>query len=116
MIYPMTLKLDFGAVVDVGENPKGSMATLFVNWLVKPFLIALPGRVFFKQLFVPPIGPQVADQRVAEVISLAAAHVQRWYWCEATSWMALPAYPLAEVAVNDRIRLAGFAPIRTFLV
>jgi ACR3 family arsenite transporter len=73
MIYPMMLKVDFASVLDVGKRPKGLLITLFVNWLVKPFSMALLGWVFFKHLFLPLIGAELADQYTAGVIILAAA-------------------------------------------
>src|SRR3990170_3147232 len=73
MIYPMMLKVDFASVLGVGKRPKGLLITCFVNWLVKPFSMALIGYVFFKHLFLPWIGAELADQYIAGVIILAAA-------------------------------------------
>ncbi|MGE5664295.1 MAG: arsenic resistance protein, partial [Deltaproteobacteria bacterium] len=73
MIYPMMLKVDFSSILGVGKRPKGLFVTLFVNWLVKPFSMAFLGWLFFKHLFLPWIGPEMADQYVAGVIILAAA-------------------------------------------
>jgi ACR3 family arsenite transporter len=72
MIYPMMLKIDFGSVLDVRKRPRGVLVTL-VNWLVKPFSMALLGWVFFQHRFLPIIGPELADQYVAGTIILAAA-------------------------------------------
>jgi ACR3 family arsenite transporter len=68
MIYPMMLKVDFGSIVHVGRKPNGLMVTLFVNWLVKPFSMAFLGWLFFRHIFLPWIGPELADQYVAGVI------------------------------------------------
>ena len=73
MIYPMMLKIDFTSLLGVRSRPGGILVTLFVNWLVKPFSMALIGWLFFKHLFLPWIGPALADQYVAGVIILAAA-------------------------------------------
>lgn len=62
MIYPMMLKVDFASLLNVGKRPKGLMVTLFVNWLVKPFSMAFFGWLFFRHLFLPLIGPELADQ------------------------------------------------------
>ena len=62
MIYPMMLKIDFSSILDVRKKPKGLLVTLFVNWMVKPFSMALLGWLFFKHLFLPIIGPELADQ------------------------------------------------------
>ena len=73
MIYPMMLKVDFASVLGVGKRPKGLLITCFVNWVIKPFSMALFGWVFFKHLFLPWIGAELADQYIAGVIILAAA-------------------------------------------
>jgi len=62
MIYPMMLKVDFTSILGVRKRPRGLIVTLVVNWLVKPFSMALFGYVFFKHLFLPWIGPELADQ------------------------------------------------------
>src|SRR5512146_641509 len=36
MIYPMMLKVDFGAIGGIARRPKGLLVTLVVNWLIKP--------------------------------------------------------------------------------
>lgn len=61
MIYPMMLKVDFASVLGVRKRPRGLLITLAVNWLVKPFSMTLIGYVFFKRLFLPWIGPELAD-------------------------------------------------------
>src|SRR5512138_772696 len=65
MIFPMMLKVDFASVLGVRRQPKGLAVTLFVNWLVKPFSMALLGWLFFKVLFLPVIGPELANQYLA---------------------------------------------------
>lgn len=57
MIIPMMMKVDFGAIRDVGKRPKGLFITLFVNWLVKPFSMALIAWLFFRELFAAWITP-----------------------------------------------------------
>jgi ACR3 family arsenite transporter len=116
MIYPMMLKVDFGSVIDVGKNPRGLLVTLFVNWLVKPFSMALLGWLFFKHLFVPWIGADAADQYIAGVIILAAAPCTAMVFVWSYLTDGDPAYTLVQVAVNDLIMLAAFAPIVKFLV
>src|SRR5512146_3563024 len=65
MIYPMMLKIDFGSIVRVGQRPKGLLITLVVNWLVKPFSMAFFGWLFFRHLFLPLIGQELASQYIA---------------------------------------------------
>ena len=116
MIYPMMLRIDLASVLDVGRRPRGILVTLFVNWLVKPFSMALLGWLFFKHLFRPWIDPALADQYVAGVIILAAAP------CTAmvVVWSYLtdgdPAYTLVQVSLNDLLMLLFFVPLVTFLV
>ncbi|MCC7293323.1 MAG: ACR3 family arsenite efflux transporter [Phycisphaerales bacterium] len=116
MIYPMMLKVDFASVLGVGKRPKGLIITCLVNWLVKPFSMALIGYVFFKHLFLPWIGADLAEQYVAGVIILAAAPCTAmvFVWSYLTRGDA--AYTLVQVAVNDLLMLVLFAPIVTFLV
>ena len=62
MIYPMMLRIDLGSLAGVGRRPKGLLITLFVNWLVKPFTMAFLGWRFFRHLFAPWIGTDLANQ------------------------------------------------------
>ena len=43
MIIPMLLKIDFTAMAQVRRHWKGIGVTLFVNWAVKPFSMAVLG-------------------------------------------------------------------------
>ena len=116
MIYPMMLRVDFASVLGVGKRPKGLLITLFVNWLVKPFSMAFLGWLFFKHIFLPLIGPQLADQYIAGVIILAAAPCTAMVFVWSYLTDGDPAYTLVQVSVNDLIMLFAFAPIVTLLV
>ena len=116
MIYPMMLKVDFSSILGVGKRPKGLFVTFFVNWLVKPFSMAFLGWLFFKHLFLPWIGPEMADQYVAGVIILAAAPCTAMVFVWSYLTDGDPAYTLVQVAVNDLVMLVLFAPIVTLLV
>jgi arsenite transporter len=116
MIYPMMLKIDFSSVLGVGKRPKGLAVTLFVNWLVKPFSMALLGWVFFKWLFLPLLGPELADQYIAGTIILAAAPCTAMVFVWSYLSDGDPAYTLVQVAINDLVMLFAFAPIVKFLV
>lgn len=116
MIYPMMLKIDFTSVLGVRKKPKGLLITLFVNWMVKPFSMALIGWVFFKYLFLPFIGEELADQYIAGVIILAAAPCTAMVFVWSYLTDGDPAYTLVQVSVNDLIMLVLFAPIVTLLV
>jgi len=116
MIYPMMIKIDFTSILDVRKKPRGLLITLFVNWLVKPFSMALLGWIFFKHLFLPWIGPELADQYVAGAIILAAAPCTAMVFVWSYLTDGDPAYTLVQVSVNDLVMLVLFAPIVTFLV
>jgi ACR3 family arsenite transporter len=116
MIYPMMIKIDFTSILDVRKKPRGLLITLFVNWLVKPFSMALIGWIFFKHLFLPWIGPELADQYIAGAIILAAAPCTAMVFVWSYLTDGDPAYTLVQVSVNDLIMLVLFAPIVTLLV
>jgi ACR3 family arsenite transporter len=116
MIYPMMLKIDFTSLLGVRRKPKGLLVTLFVNWLVKPFSMAFLGWLFFKHLFLPLIGQELADQYIAGVIILAAAPCTAMVFVWSYLTDGDPAYTLVQVSVNDLIMLVLFAPIVTLLV
>jgi arsenite transporter len=116
MIYPMMLKIDFGSLLGVGRRPGGLLVTLFVNWVVKPFSMAFLGWLFFKHLFLPWIGPELADQYLAGVIILAAAPCTAMVFVWSYLTDGDPAYTLVQVSLNDLIMLVLFAPIVSGLV
>jgi ACR3 family arsenite transporter len=116
MIYPMMLKIDFRSMLRVGQRPKGILITVAVNWLVKPFSMALLGWLFFQHLFLPLIGRELASQYIAGVIILAAAPCTAMVFVWSYLSEGDSAYTLVQVSVNDLIMLVAFAPIVKFLV
>ena len=116
MIYPMMLKIDFASLRRVGARPTGLFVTLFVNWLVKPFSMAFFGWLFFRHLFAPLIGSELASQYIAGVIILAAAPCTAMVFVWSYLSDGDPAYTLVQVSINDLIMLVAFAPIVKFLV
>src|SRR5437868_15490256 len=116
MIVPMMMKVDFASIKRVGQNPRGLVVTLVVNWLVKPFSMALFGWLFFRHVFSAWVSPGDASQYIAGTIILAAATCTAmvFVWSHLTS--CDPAYTLVQVSVNDLIMLFLFAPIVRFLV
>ena len=116
MIYPMMLKVDFRSLLHVGKRPKGLLITLFVNWLIKPFSMALLGWLFFRHIFLPFVGDELANQYVAGLIILAAAPCTAMVFVWSYLTDGDPAYTLVQVALNDLIMLFAFAPIVKFLV
>jgi len=116
MIYPMMLKIDFSAILKVGDKPKGLFITLFINWVVKPFSMAFLGWLFFKVVFIALIGEQMANEYMAGVIILAAAPCTAMVFVWSYLTDGDPAYTLVQVAINDLIMLVLFAPIVMFLL
>ncbi len=116
MIYPMMLKIDLTSIKNVGKRPTGLFITVFVNWLVKPFSMAFFGWLFFRHLFLPLIGEELASQYIAGVIILAAAPCTAMVFVWSYLSDGDPAYTLVQVSVNDLIMLVAFVPIVTFLV
>lgn len=116
MITPMMMKVDFSSVRNVGRRPTGLFVTLFINWVVKPFSMALLAWAFFRVVFAPFITPPEADQYIAGCIILAAAPCTAmvFVWSHLTKGDA--AYTLVQVSVNDLIMLVLFVPIVQFLV
>ncbi len=116
MIVPMMMKVDFAAIRNVGKRPRGLLVTLFVNWLVKPFSMALLAWVFFKHVFAAWIGPALADQYIAGAIILAAAPCTAMVFVWSYLTDGDPAYTLVQVSLNDLIMLVLFAPLVRLLV
>jgi arsenite transporter len=116
MITPMMMKVDFTSIQNVGKKPSGLLITLAVNWLLKPFSMALLAWFFFRVAFRGLIGAAEADQYIAGCIILAAAPCTAmvFVWSHLTN--GDPAYTLVQVSVNDLIMLIAFAPIVRFLV
>jgi ACR3 family arsenite transporter len=116
MIVPMMMRIDFTALANVGRRPRGLLVTLLVNWLLKPFSMALLGWLFFQHLFLPLLGSELADQYTAGVIILAAAPCTAMVFVWSYLTDGDPAYTLVQVAVNDLIMLVLFAPLVQLLV
>jgi ACR3 family arsenite transporter len=115
MIYPMMLKVDFGAIGGIARRPKGLLVTLFVNWIVKPFSMAFLAWLFMQRLFSAWIDPEAARSYTAGLIILAAAPCTAMVFVWSYLTDGDPAYTLVQVAVNDLIMLVAFAPIVMFL-
>lgn len=115
MIYPMMLKVDFTALGGIARKPRGLGVTLFVNWLVKPFSMALLGWLFMQVVFRAWIPPELAREYTAGLIILAAAPCTAMVFVWSYLTDGDPVYTLVQVAVNDLIMLVAFAPIVMFL-
>ena len=111
MIIPMLLRIDFAAIGQVGRHWRGIGVTLGVNWLVKPFSMALLGWVFLRHVFAPYLPAEQVDSYVAGLILLAAAPCTAmvFVWSHLTG--GDPYFTLSQVALNDAIMIVAFAPI-----
>jgi ACR3 family arsenite transporter len=111
MIIPMLMKVDFGALTEMRQHIRGIGVTLFVNWLVKPFSMALLGWFFIRHLFAPLLPPEQIDSYIAGLILLAAAPCTAmvFVWSKLTN--GHPLFTLSQVAINDTIMVFAFAPI-----
>lgn len=116
MIIPMLMKVDFGALHDVRKHARGIGVTLFINWLVKPFSMALLGWLFIRHLFAPMLPADQLDSYIAGLILLAAAPCTAmvFVWSRLTN--GDPLFTLTQVALNDSIMVFAFAPLVAFLL
>jgi len=116
MIIPMLLKVDFGALHQVKSHWRGIGVTLFVNWAVKPFSMALLGWIFIRHVFAPYLPAEQLDSYVAGLILLAAAPCTAmvFVWSRLTG--GNPLFTLSQVALNDSIMVFAFAPLVALLL
>ena len=116
MIFPMMVQIDFAAIRQVGDKPRGLALTLVVNWLIKPFTMAALGWLFFRVFFADLVDPQTANEYIAGMILLGVAPCTAmvFVWSQLTE--GDPNYTLVQVSVNDIIMVFAFAPIAAFLL
>ena len=116
MIIPMLLKVDFGALSEVRKHWRGIGVTLFVNWAVKPFSMALLGWIFIRHVFAPTLPADQLDSYIAGLILLAAAPCTAmvFVWSRLTG--GHPLFTLSQVALNDAIMVFAFAPLVALLL
>jgi ACR3 family arsenite transporter len=111
MIIPMLMKVDFSALHEVRQHVRGIGVTLFVNWLVKPFSMALLAWIFIRHLFAPWLPAEQIDSYIAGLILLAAAPCTAmvFVWSRLTN--GDPMFTLTQVALKDSIMVVAFAPL-----
>ena len=116
MIYPMMVQIDFSSLKHVGAKPKGLVLTLIINWLIKPFTMALLGWLFFRFIFADWVDPQTATEYIAGMILLGVAPCTAmvFVWSHLTKGDAN--YTLVQVSINDLIMVVAFAPITAMLL
>ncbi len=116
MIVPMLLKIDFGAIARVRDHWRGMGVTLFVNWAVKPFSMALLGWFFIRKIFAPLLPAAQIDSYIAGLILLAAAPCTAMVFVWSNLCDGDPNFTLTQVALNDAIMVVAFAPIVSLLL
>jgi ACR3 family arsenite transporter len=116
MIIPMLLKVDFSALHHVREHWKGIGVTLFVNWAVKPFSMALLGWLFIRVLFADWLPAEQHDSYIAGLILLAAAPCTAMVFVWSHLTKGEPNFTLTQVALNDTIMIFAFAPVVALLL
>jgi ACR3 family arsenite transporter len=116
MIIPMLVRIDLRAVRDVTRHARGIGITLFVNWLVKPFSMALLAVLFLQHLFVDLLPADEIEQYIAGLIILAAAPCTAMVFVWSRLTRGDPVFTLSQVALNDAIMVVAFAPIVALLL
>ena len=111
MIVPMLLRIDFAALGRVREHWRGIGVTLFVNWAVKPFSMAVLGWIFIGRLFAPHLPADRIESYIAGLILLAAAPCTAMVFVWSNLCRGEPHFTLSQVAVNDAIMVVAFAPV-----
>ena len=111
MIIPMLLKIDFAAIGQVKAHWRGMAVTVAVNWLVKPFSMALLGWIFVRNVFAPYLPVDQLDSYVAGLILLGAAPCTAMVFVWSQLCRGDPYFTLSQVALNDTIMVIAFAPI-----
>ena len=116
MIIPMLLRIDFGALHEVRKHWRGIGVTLFINWAVKPFSMALLGWIFIRHLFAPYLPAEQLDSYIAGLILLAAAPCTAMVFVWSRLVNGEPLFTLSQVALNDAIMVFAFAPLVALLL
>jgi ACR3 family arsenite transporter len=116
MILPMLLKIDFHSLREVRQHWKGVGVTLFINWGVKPFSMALLAWIFIRNLFAGWLPADQLDSYIAGLILLAAAPCTAMVFVWSNLSDGHPGFTLSQVALNDVIMVFAFAPIVALLL
>jgi len=116
MIIPMLLKIDLAALGQVREHWRGIAVTVGINWLVKPFSMALLGWLFIAHLFRPYLPADQIDAYIAGLILLAAAPCTAMVFVWSNLVDGEPHFTLSQVALNDTIMIVAFAPLVALLL
>ncbi len=116
MIVPMLVRIDFGALHRVATHARGIGVTLFINWAVKPFSMALLAWLFVRHVFAPWLPADQQDSYVAGLILLAAAPCTAMVFVWSQLCRGDPYFTLSQVALNDIIMVVAFGPLVALLL
>jgi ACR3 family arsenite transporter len=116
MIIPMLLRIDFSALHQVRKHWRGIGVTLFINWAVKPFSMALLGWIFIRHFFAPYLPAEQLDSYIAGLVLLAAAPCTAMVFVWSRLVNGEPLFTLSQVALNDAIMVFAFAPLVALLL
>lgn len=116
MIIPMLIKVDFSSLGQIKNHVKGVAVTLFINWFIKPFSMALLAWIFIRNLFVEFLPVDQLDSYIAGLILLAAAPCTAMVFVWSKLTKGDPLFTLSQVALNDLIMVFAFAPIVALLL
>ena len=116
MIVPMLLRIDFYALREVRKHWRGFGVTLFINWAVKPFSMALLGWLFIRHVFAAYLPQGQLDSYIAGLILLAAAPCTAMVFVWSRLVNGEPLFTLSQVALNDTIMVFAYAPLVALLL
>ncbi|MDT3670940.1 MAG: ACR3 family arsenite efflux transporter [Aromatoleum sp.] len=116
MIVPMLMKIDFASLHEVGAQKRSIGITLFVNWAVKPFSMALLGWLFIRHVFAPWLPAGELDSYVAGLILLGAAPCTAMVFVWSNLCGGDAHFTISQVALNDLVMVFAFAPIVALLL
>lgn len=116
MIIPMLLKVDYGAMRQLKQHWKGIGVTLFINWAVKPFSMALLGWIFLRHVFADWLPTGQTDSYIAGLILLAAAPCTAMVFVWSNLCRGDANFTLSQVALNDAIMVVAYAPVVALLL
>ncbi|MCP9819427.1 ACR3 family arsenite efflux transporter [Synechococcus sp. Cruz-9H2] len=116
MIFPMMLAVDFSAVGRIRGEPQALIVTLAMNWLVKPFTMALLAWWFIRGLYAAWIPVALADQLVAGMILLGVAPCTAMVFVWSQLCRGNATYTVVQVAANDLVMVLAYAPIAGLLL
>ena len=114
MIFPMMVNIDFSKIGEFKSSPKALLLTLVINWIIKPFSMAMLGILFFEMIFVDLVSPEDSKQYIAGMILLGVAPCTAMVFVWSTLTKGDPNYTLLQVSLNDIIMIFAFAPIAAF--